>query len=198
MATDFKHDFRRLDQAVRQSFEPADEFPQDLYSLTLGSRHQGKDHGLSRKYLLIRLAQSCFAVPLSSVREVMGLPKISPLPNMPFYFAGLINLRGKIVSTIHLQKSLDPVVKKPVSKVKRPCVVIVECQSRLFGAIIDDVVSVVSFAPETIDHAMDDVAHAEYFNGIIKFQNGILAPILNLEKALKFEELIKAEQGRAA
>jgi chemotaxis signal transduction protein len=197
MANDFKRDFDQLEQTISQSFETGNDFPNDLYSLALGSRHLGKDHSLNRKYMLIRLGQSCFAIPLSMVREVMGLPAVAVLPNMPVYFAGLINLRGKIVSAIHLNKSLEPLVNRSSSgsKTKRPCVVITEYQSRLFGAIIDDVVSVVSIAPESIDHSMDGVTHAEYFTGIIKFQNGVLSPILNLEQALKIQDLIRVEES---
>ncbi len=198
MASDQQRDFKELDQFVQQSFEDSDGFPHELYSLALGNRSKGKDQHSGRKYLLIRLGGNCFAVPLSVVREVVGLPHISELPNMPLFFAGLINLRGKIVSAIQLSKSLENLVKKKTvsKKTKRSCVVITDYQSRLFGAIIDDVVSVVNIAPESIDHSMDEVANAEYFTGIIKFENGVLAPILNLEKALRIQELIRIEEGR--
>lgn len=200
MAIHNPNDFHDLDQTVRQSFESTDEFPQDLYSMAPGSRNFTKTGISGRKFMLIRLRNHCFAVPLSCVREVLGLPKVSSLPNMPDYFAGLINLRGKIVSAIQLQISLKNVVKPEArgQAQHRPCVVITDYQSRLFGAIIDDVVSVVQVGEESIDHSMDNVANAEYFDGIIKFQNGILAPILNLEKALKIEELIRMEEGKTA
>ncbi len=198
MASDQQRDFKELDQFVHQSFEDSDDFPVELYSLALGNRQKGKDQLNARKYLLIRLAGNCFAVPLSVVREVVGLPQISELPNMPAFFAGLINLRGKIVSAIRLSKSLENLVQKKSfsKKTKRSCVVITDYQTRLFGAIIDDVVSVVSIADESIDHSMDEVAHAEYFTGIIKFENGVLAPILNLEKALRIQELLRIEEVR--
>jgi purine-binding chemotaxis protein CheW len=198
MASDQQRDFKELDQFVQQSLEDSDGFPHELYSLALGNRSKGKDQHSGRKYLLIRLSGNCFAVPLSVVREVVGLPQISELPNMPPFFAGLINLRGKIVSAIQLSKSLENLVKKKAysKKTKRSCVVITDYQSRLFGAIIDDVVSVVNIAPEAIDHSMDEVANAEYFAGIIKFENGVLAPILNLEKALRIQELLRIEEGR--
>lgn len=60
-----------------------------------------------RKFLFLKLNKQTFAVPLSSVREVLGLGSISPIPNMPAYYAGLINLRGKIVSAVDLIKSLS-------------------------------------------------------------------------------------------
>ena len=56
-----------------------------------------------KKFILVKLEKNTFAIALSSVREVMGLTQLSFLPNMPPYFAGLINLRGKIISAIDLR-----------------------------------------------------------------------------------------------
>lgn len=165
---------------------------------TLNSDASG-NRGKSRKYMFLRLGQQTFAIPLVSVREVLGLGQISSLPNMPEYFAGLINLRGKIVSAVDLKKSLTFVIKKESEAAsRRPCVVITEVRGRMFGAIADDVLEVQAVADSSIDSSVDGLENKEVFSGIIKREGSPLAPVLNLEKALKINELIELEIQKGA
>jgi len=61
----------------------------------------------AKKFMFLKVGDNTYALPLNCVREVLGLGQISTLPNMPEYFAGLINLRGKIISAVYLEKSLN-------------------------------------------------------------------------------------------
>lgn len=145
-----------------------------------------------KKYILVRLESQIFAIALSNVKEVMGLTQLSFLPNMPPYFAGLINLRGKIISAVDLKQSLKSVTFAPTpAGVKRPCVVITEWRGALYGAIVDDIVEVVSVNDSQIDRSTEALQGTQVFSGIIKIPERPLAPVLNLEKALKLDELIQ-------
>lgn len=158
--------------------------------------------GALKKYILIRLGASLFGVPLSSVREVIGLPALSSLPNMPPYFAGLINLRGKIISAIDLKKSLGSITA-PEGGItnKRPTVVVIDLHSRLFGVIVDEIAEVISVYESEVDHSTDEFEKGNVYAGIIKQVQKPLAPILNLERAIKLNELLAQPhlpQGKAA
>lgn len=153
----------------------------------------------SKKYMFLRLEDKIFAIPLSSVREVLGLGQISSLPNMPSYFAGLINLRGKIVSAVDLKKSLTFISLNSIEQTsKRPCIVITEINGRMFGALADDVIEVTAVDASEIDAAVDGLKNREVFMGVVKRAEKPLAPILNLEKALKVNELIALESKKSA
>lgn len=146
-----------------------------------------------KKFMFLRLGTSVFALPLSAVREVLGLGQLTPLPNMPPYFAGLVNLRGKIVSAVDLKKSLNFLnTGDRDANSKRPCVVISEVNGRLYGAITDDVVEVAAVPEKDIEPVEERDNNKDVLSGIIKRNvNGIsLAPVLIIEKALKLEELI--------
>ncbi len=178
---------------------------QEITELTQKSIHQKAASGANgnparpQKFMFLKLGQSQFAIPLSSVREVLGLGQLSSLPNMPPYFAGLINLRGKIVSAVDLKKSLNFLSEKDrESQSKRPCIIITEVNGRLFGAIADDVIEVSAIADIQVDHAVDGMANKESFKGIIKKNGETLAPVLNLEKALRLHELIALSPEKLA
>jgi purine-binding chemotaxis protein CheW len=145
----------------------------------------------AKKFMFLKVGDNTYALPLNCVREVLGLGQISTLPNMPEYFAGLINLRGKIISAVYLEKSLNFIERVEVQEhSRRPCVIITEVGGRMFGAIVDDVVEVLAVPDENIDHAVDNLNNREVFDGIIKKDGAQLAPILNLDKALRINEII--------
>jgi purine-binding chemotaxis protein CheW len=145
-----------------------------------------------RKFMFLKLGRAVFAVPLAAVREVIALSQLSALPNMPAYFAGLMNLRGKIVSAIHLRKSLVFIenIDESSEGKRRPCVIITEINGQLYGAIVDDVIDVQAIHETDLDHSIDRPRNQETFDGMIKRQGAELAPVLNLKRALRIEELV--------
>jgi chemotaxis signal transduction protein len=56
------------------------------------------------KYLTFALHNEYYSVPVLKVREIMRLCPITPVPRMPAFIQGVINLRGKIVPVIDLRK----------------------------------------------------------------------------------------------
>lgn len=142
-----------------------------------------------KKFMLLRLDDQTFALPLSDVREVLGLVQLSPLPDMPAHFAGLINLRGKVVSAIDLKKSLQCTTTSTEKKIKKSCVIITESNGQFYGAIVDDILEVVSVPEQEIDTNTESLRSKEAFTGLIKNKDRGLAPILNMTKALKINEI---------
>lgn len=154
-----------------------------------GLSNQSNTKVAQKKFMLLRIDEQIFALPLSEVREVLGLVQLSPLPDMPSHFAGLINLRGKVISAIDLKKSLQCSVVPQDKKNKKSCVIIIEHNSQFYGAIVDDIIEVVSVSDSEIDTSTESLKSKEAFIGLIKSKDRGLAPILNMTKALKLSEL---------
>jgi purine-binding chemotaxis protein CheW len=47
-----------------------------------------------------RIGKELFGVPIQTVQEIVRVPEITLVPEMPSFVEGVINLRGKIVSII--------------------------------------------------------------------------------------------------
>jgi len=56
------------------------------------------------KYLTFTLASEHFSLPVLKVREIMRLIPITPVPRMPPYIKGVLNLRVKIIPVIDLRE----------------------------------------------------------------------------------------------
>ena len=57
----------------------------------------------SGKFLTFALGQESYAIHILKVREIIRLPDITPIPRMPDYVKGVINLRGKVIPVIDLR-----------------------------------------------------------------------------------------------
>ena len=53
------------------------------------------------------LGQERYAFPSSYVREVFPLTEITPLPGLPPYILGVVNVRGRILSVMDIRRLLD-------------------------------------------------------------------------------------------
>jgi chemotaxis signal transduction protein len=60
----------------------------------------------------------------------------------------------------------------------------------MFGALVDDVLEVLSIAEADVSHDADCVEGQHFFDGLIKKPDSALVPILNLERALRLGDLM--------
>lgn len=145
----------------------------------------------SKKFMIFVLGVERFAIPLSQVKEVIGLTQITPVPDVPSYFKGLINLRGRIISVIDLRQKISISLQK--SESKRPCIIISELENMILGSIVDDVVEVVGIEAEKIEKNLEIVSSSNrnYVTGAARFSQGPLTLMLDMGKLLNVEELLQ-------
>ena len=67
-----------------------------------GSKEDSSVACKAGKFLTFLLGKESYGVGILRVREIIRLPEITPVPFMPSYLCGVINLRGKIVPVADL------------------------------------------------------------------------------------------------
>ena len=55
------------------------------------------------KYLTVVLDNEAYGLAVLKVREIIRLQKITPVPQMPEFVKGVINLRGRVIPVIDLR-----------------------------------------------------------------------------------------------
>ncbi len=60
-------------------------------------------------YLIIKLNEQSFAIPVDITRDMVKMPKVFNVPKVPPHVRGVINLRGKVIPIIDLRKKLGMV-----------------------------------------------------------------------------------------
>lgn len=98
------------------------------------------------KALTFALRGQAYGLPIEPVREIIGLGEVTPVPMMPAYLRGVMNLRGSVVPVIDLAARL---ALGPAQDSERSCILIVECPAddgvHLVGVLVDAVQEVLRF-----------------------------------------------------
>jgi purine-binding chemotaxis protein CheW len=140
------------------------------------------------KFLTFKLGEESYAIPILEAKEIIGIIDITPVPRMPAYIKGVINLRGRIIPVIDLRLKFDMVEKDyndrtPILIVELPT----DHETKLCGIILDNVKEVLNI--ENIDPPPKhiDNSNIKYINGIGKYNENIYM-ILDLYKLLDVTE----------
>lgn len=151
-----------------------------------------------KKYLVFRLNEDCYAVPLSDVKEVIGLPKFVPLPQSPDYFLGLINLRGQVVSAIDLKKKLG--VASNAQNAERAAVILVEGEKITIGNVVDSVVEVLTISESFLERTVEvnTAGGDKYVHAIARFTDRPMILILDIKRATDISEFITSRNIEVA
>ena len=92
----------------------------------------------NERFLLVALGPAVYALGLASLIEVSHWGTVTPLPNLPAWLLGVMNLRGDIFSVIDLRAFLG-VTAPPVSRRARLVLVRAPQQALATALLVDQV-----------------------------------------------------------
>ncbi|MDY6851236.1 MAG: chemotaxis protein CheW [Thermodesulfobacteriota bacterium] len=96
------------------------------------------------KYLTFQLGGEEYGVEIQYVLEVIGMQKITEVPDMPDFVKGVINLRGRVIPVMDVRVRFR---MDPKEYDDRTCIVVVNILNTSIGLVVD-VVSEVLGIPE--------------------------------------------------
>lgn len=114
------------------------------------------ENGLNQ-YLTFMLANEEYGVDILRVQEIKGWDGVTPMPNMPDFILGVINLRGTVVPIVDLRKLFQ---QESVVFDKTTVVIVVRINSedeteRIMGIVVDAVSEVHNIASTDIKASPD-------------------------------------------
>lgn len=142
-----------------------------------------------KKFLIFTLDEERYAIPLSVVKEIIGMTDITPLLHVPKYFRGLINLRGRIFSVIDLRLKLS--LSGSVYQAKKTSIIIYEHDDFVVGMIVDDVIEVIGIENDQITQNVkpESIAHKEFVDGVARTDENTLIIMLDVSKMINQKEM---------
>lgn len=138
--------------------------------------------------VVFQLGGEEFGVEIMKVQEIIRMPEITQIPQSPEYVEGVINLRGKIIVVINLDKRFN-LSSKDVDEHSR--IIVVEIGDNVVGMIVDSVNEVLRINASSIDPAPELVTSSvskEYITGVGKLDDRLLI-LLDLAKVLNKKEV---------
>jgi len=103
---------------------------------------------LDRDFVTVMIDKQLFGIPVMQVRDVLGPQRITRVPLSPTQIAGVLNLRGRIVTAIDVRHCLG---LPPRSDGKPAMSVVIEHHGELYSLMIDSVGEVLSLAQDTYE-----------------------------------------------
>jgi purine-binding chemotaxis protein CheW len=133
------------------------------------------------RYLCFLLGQENYAIPLLSVKEVIAPPEITPVPQTPNYFLGIMNLRGQIISVMDLRSKLGITPSSTSEK----SIIICDLKPNSIGVVVDAIDSVYCPTAEEISDKpeIQSQRNTDYIDGVFR-HNGKLVLLLDIVKSL--------------
>jgi len=116
--------------------------------------------------VIFRMGEEQYAVPMSTVREIIVPPQIRSVPNAKGHVRGVISLRGKVITVLSLAQLLNLDTRTSDSEHQRHMVVL-ENEEVLLGIEVDEVKEVLNIAQHKIEQSPAIAGQETFLDGIL-------------------------------
>jgi len=102
----------------------------------------------SQMFLTFMLGGESYGLAITNVTEIIGFQQITPVPDVPHYVRGIINLRGKVIPVMDVRGRFG---MEPRDYDARTCIIVVQIRDASVGLIVDTVSEVVDIELSQIE-----------------------------------------------
>lgn len=181
-------------EALAQGAAPSSNESRAILRLRARALAQGRQLASLAKASLeiveFSLASETYGLESAFVREVYPLKEFTPLPGLPPFVLGIVNVRGQILSIIDLKKFFD-LPDKGLGQLNK--LIILRGEQMELGILADDILGARSIDREALQAAPPTVSGigAQYLRGVTAER----VIILDAEKLLSDEQIIVHQEA---
>jgi purine-binding chemotaxis protein CheW len=146
---------------------------------------------IAGKYLTVVLDNEAYGIAVLKVREIIRMQKITPVPQMPEFVKGVINLRGRVIPVVDLRAKFG----LTAAFTERTCIVVVQVDAlsgkpMQMGLIVDSVEDVLNVASDMIEPApsFGSSVDTSYLLGMAKAK-GEVKTLLDINRVVAADTL---------
>lgn len=142
--------------------------------------------GDTSQFVTLTVEGQLFGIPVLSVQDVLAKQMIANVPLAHPVVAGLINLRGRIVTAIDLRRRMGLEDRPPGADSMN---VVVEHGNELYSLIIDSIGDVLTVSAEKFERnlATLDPLWRSFADGIYRLEDRLLV-VLDIGRLLEFAD----------
>lgn len=146
-----------------------------------------EDTTINDMYLTFCIAKEVFGIGIANVTEIVGMQKITEVPDMPEFVKGVVNLRGQIIPVIDVRIRFGIETR---DYDERTCIIVLSINSTQIGLVVDTVEEVLTIDQEHISDPpkIATAKSSRYIKGMGKVGEKVKI-LLDGEKLLLEEEL---------
>ena len=140
------------------------------------------------KYLTFHLAGEDYGIEIQYVIEIIGIQKITDVPDMPAFIRGVINLRGKVIPVMDVRARF----RLPDREYDdRTCIIVVNIDETEVGLVVDEVSEVADIPGKNVEPPprTGKGTGGQYIQGMGKINDSVKI-LLDVHKLLFSEEMM--------
>ncbi|NOY13192.1 MAG: purine-binding chemotaxis protein CheW [Deltaproteobacteria bacterium] len=139
------------------------------------------------KYLTFHLAGEDYGIEILYVIEIIGIQKITEVPDMPAFIRGVINLRGKVIPVMDIRARFALPDREYDD---RTCIIVVNIDEVEVGLVVDEVSEVADIPAANVEPPpkTGKSAGSQYIQGMGKIGKAVKI-LLDVHKLLFSEEM---------
>ncbi|RMF75715.1 MAG: chemotaxis protein CheW [Alphaproteobacteria bacterium] len=140
----------------------------------------------AQEFVTVRLAGQLLGIPVLAVHDVLSPQQLTRIPLAPSWVAGVLNLRGRIVTAINLRERLG---FPPRDDGQEDMSVVLEFRGEPYSLQIDEVGDVLRLEDDRLERnpVTLDQRWRELSKGIYRLDDELLVA-LDVEKLLDFDQ----------
>lgn len=100
------------------------------------------------QYLTFNISGQEYGIDISHVTEIIGIQKITTLPDLPEFVKGVINLRGRVIPVVDIRLRFGMSER---DHDERTCIIVVNIDETSVGLVVDTVSEVMNIPEENIE-----------------------------------------------
>ena len=142
-------------------------------------------------YLTFVLGPETYGIEILKVQEIIGIMRVTAVPQTPEFVRGVINLRGRVIPVVDLRLKFGMEFKDDTD---RTCVIVLQVGREdghvTMGIIVDEVAEVVDVARDQIapPPALGAGVRTEFILGMGKIENAVVI-LLDVNRVLSDGEM---------
>lgn len=146
--------------------------------------------GSSTEYVTAMIGGQLFGLPIARVQDVFMPERMTPVPLASSDIAGILNLRGRIVTVIDMRCRLGLSQQQTE---QAPMAIGIECRGESYGLLIDEIGEVMTLPDSMRENnpANLDARLTQVSAGVIRLDSQLLV-ILEIDRVLHVGAQIKA------
>jgi len=139
----------------------------------------------NNRYLCFNVAQEEYGIPLLNVKEVIGYPEITPVPQTPSHFLGIMNLRGNVISVLDMRLKLG----QKANKSEETTVMILDLGGFNLGVVVDCVNSVIAIDQANLSPrpVIESSKNSDYITSVYRREDRLIL-FVDIAKALSVDD----------
>ena len=139
------------------------------------------------KFLTFKIGDELYGLEIHYVIEIIGMQKITEIPEQPNYIKGVINLRGNIIPTMDIRARFN---KEEREYDERTCTIVIKVGENWIGLIVDRVSEVITIDGNNISDPpnLNRDERNLYISGIARISENVII-LLDCMKLVREKEI---------